>query len=36
MALAGKPKSCFLRVKRSSWAAATISPSTTSAAAESW
>ena len=27
--------SCFLRVKRSSWAAATILPSTTSAAAES-
>ena len=28
--------SCFLRVKRSSWAAATTRPSTTSAAAESW
>ncbi len=29
----GKEESCFLRVKRSSWAAATISPSTISAAA---
>ena len=35
MALAGKEASCFLRLNRSSWAAATISPSMTNAAAES-
>ena len=34
--LRGKSASCFLRVKRSSCAAATISPSTTRAAAQSW
>ena len=34
--LRGNSASCFLRVKRSSWAAATIVPSTTSAAALSW
>ena len=32
----GNRESCFLRVKRSSCAAATISPSSTSAAALSW
>ena len=35
-AFSGKLESCFLRVKRSSWAAATSSPSTSSAAALSW
>ena len=36
MARTGISSSCFLRVKRSSCAAATISPSRTNAAAESW
>ena len=36
MAFVGNDASCFTRVKRSSWAAATISPSTTTAAAASW
>jgi hypothetical protein len=36
IAFAGKPESCFLRVKRSSWAAATMRPSSISAAALSW
>jgi hypothetical protein len=35
-AFEGKPGSCFFRVKRSSCAAATITPSRTSAAALSW
>ena len=36
IASCGKPASCFLRVKRSSCAAATTRPSTSSAAALSW
>ena len=36
MAFAGNAASCFFRVKRSSWAAATIAPSTNKEAALSW